>query len=93
MDAEELIGRYAAGERDFAGLDLSGILLGRRYADELIKRYQTEENTRIGGVNLRGINLSGTNLEGANLEAVDFMGANLSGANLTGAILQVGRLN
>ena len=93
MDAEELLRRYAAGERDFANFDLSGILLGRRYADELIKQYQTEENTRLGGVNLRGINLSGANLEGANLEAVDFMGANLSGANLTGAILEVARLN
>jgi uncharacterized protein YjbI with pentapeptide repeats len=29
MDAEELLGRYAAGERDFVGVDLSGVDLKR----------------------------------------------------------------
>jgi hypothetical protein len=32
MDAEELLRRYAAGKRDLTNFDLSGILLGRRYA-------------------------------------------------------------
>jgi hypothetical protein len=27
MDAEELLQRYAAGERDFSGVDLEGVML------------------------------------------------------------------
>ena len=93
MDAEELLRKYATGERDFAGVDLSGIVLTKYYDDELIGRYQIREDSWPDGAILRGINLSGANLEGANLQKVDLMGANLSGANLAGANLHGARLN
>ncbi len=30
MTAEELLGRYAAGERDFSGVDLEGVDLSKK---------------------------------------------------------------
>ncbi len=68
--AADLVRRYNGGERDFSGLDLTG--LGRVEA-------------HLPGINLEGADLSGkwyedaepTSLSGANLE-----GANLRGANL-----------
>lgn len=75
MDAEELIRHYAAGERDFSdvgltGLDLSGINLAV---------------ANLTGAKLVSANLSGANLTGANLSYAYLDGANLSSANLTDA--------
>ena len=36
MTAEELLERYGKGERDFSGVDLSGINIARGYASELL---------------------------------------------------------
>ncbi len=80
---EELLERYAAGERDFShtqpwgdnelrGANLEGIILV--HAD-------LAEN------DLSGANLTRANLSGAGLEQALFDGANLTRANLCGAFL------
>ena len=73
MDSEELLRRYAAGERDFSKLNLTS--LGSLREECLVD------------VNFRHANLTGANLIGANLTGVDFTGANLTGADLTQAEL------
>ncbi|MDZ8140998.1 MAG: pentapeptide repeat-containing protein [Nostoc sp. DedQUE04] len=65
MDAEELLQRYAAGERDFSGVDLEGANLVRANLSE---------------ANLRGANLARTSLREANLAYIFLEDANLEGA-------------
>jgi uncharacterized protein YjbI with pentapeptide repeats len=72
MDASELLARYAAGERDFCGIALSGADLS---------------GADLCGADLCGANLSEANLTTANLTTADLTGAILCGANLCGAIL------
>jgi len=77
IDAEELLRRYAAGERDFSGVNLWGAnLSGCNLTD--IKLEKAE---------LSRTNLSGANLQNANLDQADLEYADLSGANLQGVIL------
>ncbi|EAZ92661.1 pentapeptide repeat-containing protein [Crocosphaera chwakensis] len=80
---EELLARYAAGERDFSGLDFSGIIFGRCV---------------LNSCNFRGANFSGANFSnwthimycdfrdtifrGANLSYCSFSGSNFSGADM-----------
>jgi Pentapeptide repeats (8 copies) len=60
MDREELLRRYAAGERDFSGVDLSGVDVSEVDLD-------AEEPI---GVDLTGINLSGAILKRTDLVGV-----------------------
>lgn len=74
---EELLKRYAAGEREFEQVRLSGADL---------------HNTILHGIDLseailNQANLSRADLRGADLSWVDFSGADLRGADLRGAIL------
>lgn len=85
IEAEELLRRYAAGERNFAGVilsdgsgtfelcgcDLSGINLS---------------NSKINA-DLMNVNLSGANLSHVHMPETNLEGANLSHANLSGATL------
>jgi uncharacterized protein YjbI with pentapeptide repeats len=77
MDVEELYRRYAAGERDFSGVDLSRANLN-------VAKVTYLEALEPGQNDLSGINLSGANLTGANLSLVNLSGANLSDAQLDG---------
>ena len=72
MTRNDLLKRYAAGERDFHGADL-------RWAD--LRRAD------LCWADLRCANLRGANLRGANLRWADLRGASLSEANLRGADL------
>jgi uncharacterized protein YjbI with pentapeptide repeats len=81
MDVEELYRRYAAGERDFSGVDLSR-------ADLNVANVTYIEDLQPGQNELSGINLSGANLTRANLSCVNLSGANLSSANLDSATLE-----
>jgi uncharacterized protein YjbI with pentapeptide repeats len=77
IDAEELIGRYAAGERNFVDISL---------------RWEDLSGANLTGVNLTGaifvrVNFSRANLSSANLTNTSLKSANLSGANLEGADL------
>ena len=60
MNAQELLKRYAAGERDFSNADLQGVVC-------------TEEVLR--GIILRGANLERANFGWANLEGADLSNA------------------
>jgi uncharacterized protein YjbI with pentapeptide repeats len=80
MDVEELYRRYAAGERDFPGVDLSHANLNVANGAD-IRNLPPRENE------LSGINLSGANLTRANLTCVNLSVANLSSANLEFATL------
>ena len=75
MNVEELYRRYAAGERDFPGVDLSHANLNVANVEELA-------DLEPGQNDLSGINLSGANLKMANLSLVNLSGANLSDAQL-----------
>jgi uncharacterized protein YjbI with pentapeptide repeats len=88
MTAEELLERYAAGERDFSGIKF--------------ERSMDLEDTEISGINLSNSTLIRANLSGANLRKANLSGANLGGsclentnlkqANLSGVILSNGSL-
>ena len=82
MDASELLKRYAAGERGFFYLNLSGANLLEADLSETCL-----SDTDLSGAILRRANLSGAYLSGADLYEADLSGANLRGANLHGAFL------
>jgi len=67
MTRQELLQRYAAGERDFHGADLSGADLS---------------GANLTGANLSGANLSGANLTGAILYRITLCGATIDGVIL-----------
>lgn len=105
--AKELLERYAAGERNFRGVnlvraDLEGADLTRANlravnlsnADLGGADIQAANlsNTRLQGANLRGANLFDSNLFEADLELADLTGANLLGADLTRAHLHQAKL-
>ena len=70
ITAEELLERYAAGERNFAGVDLGG-------------SYSKSIRPILSSADLRGINLSGANLEMVDFCLSDLSGARLFGACLS----------
>ncbi len=67
MDAEELLRRYADGERNFVEVDLSRANLS---------------GANLYGADLRNANLSGVDLSGADLRCTRMEGVNLRDANL-----------
>jgi len=73
----DLVRQYAAGEREFSGIDLPGADL----RGSLLGLIQLQ------GANLKGANLLGAYLRGANLKEINLSGADLSGANLRDADL------
>lgn len=87
MKAEDVLKRYAAGERTFAGINLNEANLSGADLSQ----------ADLGGAdlsvaNLSGANLSETNLRRAKLNVAKLNGANLSKANLSEAILNVANL-
>lgn len=87
MNVEELLGRYAAGARNFAGINLSeSNLSGVNLSGANLS------GANLSVVNLSGANLGGTNLTGAKLNVARLSGANLSKAILNGANLNVANL-
>ena len=67
MTLKELLEKYAAGERDFRGVDLSEEVLSW---------------LNLRGADLRGANLSRANLNWSDLTGADLRSANLTGADL-----------
>lgn len=82
MEADELLRRYAAGERDFTEADLSWEDLSGANLSQII----------LWNANLNETNLSKTNLSNANLMGADLRKANLKGADLSGALLSQANL-
>lgn len=94
MTAEELLRRYASGERDFSGVDLSYISL-RDFS--MFKVNFSNANLKgakftvavMNYVNFSGADLSETRLAGefagCSFKSAHLKGANLRGSDLTGA--------
>ncbi len=82
MTAEELLRRYAAGERDFTGVDLSESKLSFANLRNIILK-----DAYLGYVVMDDTDLSFADLSGANMEGISLGESILQGANLTGAIL------
>jgi uncharacterized protein YjbI with pentapeptide repeats len=74
MTAEELLERYAAGERDFSGVDL-------READLTAIDLSC---INLSNANLVDVDLSEAKLTSANLSGVRFTNVNLYGTDLAG---------
>ena len=87
MDVREILKQYAAGERDFSGLNLAEVNLS---AANLSGANLSEVNLSVA--NLSGANLSGANLSRAKLNVARLSGANVSKANLIQASLNVTNL-
>jgi hypothetical protein len=83
ITTEELISRYAGGERDFRGSNLEDANLEGANLEGA-----NLEDANLKDANLKDANLIGANLQGANLEGADLFLANLEGANLEGANLE-----
>ncbi|WP_341730735.1 pentapeptide repeat-containing protein [Microcoleus sp. EPA2] len=87
MTVEELLTKYATGERNFAGINLTEAnLSGVNLSGANLK------GANLSVANLSGANLSKTNLTGAKLNIARLSGAHLGGANLTDADLNVAYL-
>ncbi|HIK13038.1 MAG TPA: pentapeptide repeat-containing protein [Oscillatoriaceae cyanobacterium M33_DOE_052] len=87
MQAEEIIRKYATGERNFAGVALPEINLSRANLTGI-----NFTDAILSIANLSGCNLSDANLSGAKLNVARLSGANLNKAKLNGAILNVANL-
>lgn len=102
ITAIELLERYAAGERNFAGViitsdrfcttieraDLSDIILSGAYLYQFRLREVVLTNAKLIGVYMYGVDL-----QFANLRRADFTGATLAGACLECADLSFACLN
>lgn len=82
MTAEELLRRYAAGERSFHRVSLEG---GNLSGIDLRGIYF--QDSGLGTVDLSGANLAGAVFVDTGMDEVNLEGANLAGAYLEGAVL------
>lgn len=87
MQAEDVLTKYAVGERAFAGINLNEANLS---GADLSRADFSAANLSVA--NLSGANLSQTNLSKAKLNVAKLSGANLTNANLREAILNVANL-
>ena len=80
---DEIVARYAAGERSFPGLELDGETMDLRncnlWGADFSKSYIFAD--------FRDANLQGVSFEHANVKTCDFRGANLRGASFRGALI------
>lgn len=89
MTAEELLERYAAGERDFRGVDLTKA----RLADVDLSNADFS-SARLDGADLSGSRLHDVKLIGASLtNYAQLLYTDLTGADLTGADLSTAMAN
>jgi Pentapeptide repeats (8 copies) len=90
---KDFLARYAAGERDFAKINLNetnlsgvNLTLANLQASELIWTNLEKANLyhiNLSSAKLRHANLSGAMLRSSNLQGTDFLNANLRGADLS----------
>jgi len=85
ITGEELLARYAAGERDFRGANLQGIELQYARLNGINFSRTVLYDARLCRIDLSGADLSGARLGDAVIEDIDLSEANLSGAVLQGA--------
>jgi len=86
MTVDELLARYATGERDFSGVNLSDRRTERTLRDVNLSGVDFSKGDLRQG-RLERVNLSGANLSEINLCFTGLINCNLSGANLDEALL------
>ena len=79
----ELLKRYAAGERNFAGITLNN---RDRSSVEIFREADLSE-AQLQHASLHGVDLAGAKLIGAQLNVADLIRTDLTSADLTGADL------
>ena len=102
MTREELLERYAAGERDFSGVDLEGVDLSNTELGCIILRRANLRQTNFRDSDLSGYwekphpkiytdfreaNCCEADFSSSTIEVADFSNAILTGANFSGAVL------
>ncbi|MDJ0556696.1 MAG: pentapeptide repeat-containing protein [Microcoleaceae cyanobacterium MO_207.B10] len=87
MEREELLKKYAEGERNFTGIILCEANLSKVNLSQI-----NFSQAVLNLTNFSGANLSETNLSGAKLNVARLTGINLTGAKLNGATLNVTNL-
>ncbi len=85
MTVDELLARYAAGERDFSEIRLSYI--PDRILSDVNLSGANFSKGNLGYDRLERVNLSGANLSEVDLSFTGFINCDLSGANLEESIL------
>ncbi|MBD2772503.1 pentapeptide repeat-containing protein [Iningainema tapete] len=93
MIAKELLTRYAAGERIFHGVNLSGTNLSETNLSKATLWKANLNGANLSRANLKLASLYQASLEKAELRESDLSKANLREANLTGANLQKANLS
>jgi uncharacterized protein YjbI with pentapeptide repeats len=88
ITTDELLARYNAGERNFAGIELLRIVGEMGERDGISGLITGLEGADLRGINLRGANLEDVELSGADLTGADLFGAYLGGAGLVKTILR-----
>lgn len=91
--ANQLLQRYAAGERDFTGLSLIGCNLQGANLEGVNLSRADLMLADLSGCLLIGAKLAGANLVGAELVKTNLREASLGGANLIGANLSQANLS
>ena len=89
MTAEELLERYAAGERDFSGVEINGLKCGTRCKD---LNGATLPNVIFKNAKLSRINFMDANLKGADFTNADIGYVGMDRANLENAIFRNAQL-
>jgi 2-iminobutanoate/2-iminopropanoate deaminase len=87
MDADELLAKYAEGERNFSSAKLSGINLKGADLREINLTTADLTTANLTSANFYNANLSKASLKGANLTQAYLVEADLSYANLEGTNL------
>jgi len=87
MDGEELLKKYANGERDFTGIVLCEVNLNRANLPQA-----NFSRAILSLTNLSGANMSEVDLSQAKLNVARLSSTNLAGAKLNGAILNVANM-
>lgn len=88
ITTDELLARYNAGERNFAGVEILRIVGEMGERDGVDGQITGLEGADLRGINLRGANLEKVDLSGADLTGADLFGAYLGGAGLVKTILR-----
>ncbi|NES69881.1 MAG: hypothetical protein F6K24_34040, partial [Okeania sp. SIO2D1] len=95
VSAEEFLRRYSEGERDFTGINLSGVdLSGKSFNNSKLNLSNANFNgVNLSGADLRDFNFTGATLKSANLSEIKLYSANLSHTKFINTNLNKAQIN
>ena len=91
MQLRELFNRYAAGERDFSGIDLRGVDF-YRFSEVNLSEINLS-NSNLSRIEFSKVNLKRANLSAANLREAKFYSCQLEGVNFSNANMERAQLS